>query len=88
MTEKEIEKHRDMSAGATYEYACTECEYTEDLYFHMNEDRPSNYKCPECGNKTMRRVFGNKKIIIPFEWGSTEYESKFDKRPSKRKQFF
>jgi len=88
MTEKEIQKHRDISSGITYDYQCSECGYTEDLYFHMNDERPKQYKCPECGNKTMTRIFGNKKIVIPFQWGDTDNDIKFDKSPSRRKHYF
>jgi len=81
---------RDFEVGKTaYSYKCKICGLNEDLYYHMDEERPKSYQCPMCKTKnSMYRVYGNNKIIIPFQWGTTDNEIKFDKRPSRRKQYF
>jgi putative FmdB family regulatory protein len=80
---------RDFEVGKTiYEYECSKCGFNEDLYYHMDEERPDTYMCPKCEEETMRRIFGNKQIHIPPEWSTTDNKFDFSKGPSGRKHFY
>ncbi len=81
---------REFEVGKTaYTYRCEACGIEEDLYYHMNEGRPEEYNCPVCKvENSMYRVFDNKQIHIPYQWGTTDNDIKFNKSPSRRKHFF
>ena len=51
-----------------YPYKCTECGYEEDFDYSMNAERPERELCPHCQNLTMKRVWGNSAIHIPFQF--------------------
>lgn len=57
----------------TYDYVCDACEHTFDEFQHMSE-KPLK-KCPKCGKKKLRRLFGTGAGII-FK-GSGFYETDY-----------
>lgn len=71
-----------------YVYNCSDCDEDDELYFSMRDDRPDTYDCPFCGSKnSMKRVFNDKKVHIPFQWGEDKGKSiNFDKRPSGKRK--
>jgi len=46
----------------TYEYHCDACEHNFDEFQSMSE--PALTKCPECGKKKLRRVFGGGAAVL------------------------
>ena len=57
----------------TYEYQCDACEHNFDEFQSMSE--PALTKCPKCGKKKLRRVFGAGAAVI-FK-GSGFYETDY-----------
>jgi putative FmdB family regulatory protein len=57
----------------TYDYVCDACDHTFDEFQHMS-DEPLK-KCPKCGKKKLRRLFGSGAAII-FK-GSGFYETDY-----------
>ncbi|NLF68842.1 MAG: zinc ribbon domain-containing protein [Candidatus Anammoximicrobium sp.] len=46
----------------TYDYECSSCEYSFELFQSITE--PVKRKCPRCGRKTLRRLFGTGAAIL------------------------
>ena len=46
----------------TYEYHCDACEHHFEEFQSMHEDALT--KCPECGKKKLRRVFGTGAAVL------------------------
>jgi putative FmdB family regulatory protein len=46
----------------TYDYTCDACEHTFELFQGIND--PVETKCPSCGKKKLRRLFGTGAGII------------------------
>ena len=46
----------------TYEYECDACHHNFDEFQSMSE--PALTKCPKCGKKKLRRVFGAGAAVI------------------------
>ena len=57
----------------TYDYRCTECGHTFDVFQRMSEDVLT--ECPECGKQSLRRLIGSGAGII-FK-GSGFYETDY-----------
>jgi putative FmdB family regulatory protein len=57
----------------TYEYHCDACEHNFDEFQSMSEE--SLTKCPQCGKRKLRRVFGTGAAIL-FK-GSGFYETDY-----------
>lgn len=57
----------------TYEYVCDACEHTFDEFQSMSEATLT--KCPQCGKKKLRRLFGTGAAIL-FK-GSGFYETDY-----------
>ncbi len=57
----------------TYEYHCDACEHNFDEFQSMSEEPLK--KCPKCGRKKLRRVFGTGAAIL-FK-GSGFYETDY-----------
>jgi putative FmdB family regulatory protein len=70
----------------TYEYQCDACEHNFDEFQSMS-DEPLT-KCPECGKKKLRRVFGTGAAIIFKGSGfyETDYRSESYKKAAKAEQ--
>ncbi len=86
---EDINKHRNFEAGqSVYTYKCEVCGISEDLYYYMEDERPKEYQCPNCGTEnSMYRIFNNKNIIVPYFWNN-EQPFDFSKKPSKKKKYF
>lgn len=46
----------------TYDYECDACQHTFEVFQGINE--PVLTKCPECGKKKLRRLFGTGGAIV------------------------
>ncbi len=46
----------------TYDYECDACQHTFELFQGIND--PVETKCPECGKKKLRRLFGTGGAIV------------------------
>ncbi|MGV3485508.1 MAG: FmdB family zinc ribbon protein [Planctomycetaceae bacterium] len=46
----------------TYDYECDACSHTFELFQGIND--PVQTKCPECGKKKLRRLFGTGGAIM------------------------
>ncbi len=46
----------------TYDYECDACQHTFELFQGIND--PVQTKCPECGKKKLRRLFGTGGAIV------------------------
>lgn len=46
----------------TYDYECEACEHTFETFQGIND--PMLTKCPECGKKKLRRLFGTGAAIV------------------------
>ncbi len=57
----------------TYEYQCDACDHNFDEFQSMSE--PALTKCPKCGKKKLRRLFGGGAAIL-FK-GSGFYETDY-----------
>lgn len=57
----------------TYDYRCTECEHTFEL-FHSMKDKPKR-KCPACGKNALERLIGTGAGVL-FK-GSGFYETDY-----------
>jgi putative FmdB family regulatory protein len=70
----------------TYEYHCDACEHRFDEFQSIN-DEPLK-KCPECGKKKLRRVFGAGAAILFKGSGfyQTDYRSESYKSAAKAEQ--
>ena len=60
----------------TYEYVCTGCDHRFEDFESMSA--PPQVKCPECGKRRLRRLFGTGAGII-FK-GSGFYETDYKKK--------
>jgi putative FmdB family regulatory protein len=67
----------------TYEYQCDACEQNFDEFQSMTEEPLK--KCPKCGKKKLRRVFGTGAAIIFKGSGfyQTDYRSESYKQAAK-----
>jgi putative FmdB family regulatory protein len=70
----------------TYEYQCDACEHNFDEFQSMSE--PALTKCPKCGKKKLRRVFGAGAAVIFKGSGfyQTDYRSDSYKQAAKADQ--
>ena len=70
----------------TYEYQCDACEHNFDEFQSMSE--PALTKCPKCGKKKLRRVFGAGAAVIFKGSGfyQTDYRSESYKQAAKADQ--
>jgi putative FmdB family regulatory protein len=70
----------------TYEYHCDACEHNFDEFQSMSE--PALTKCPKCGKKKLRRVFGTGAAILFKGSGfyQTDYRSESYKNAAKADQ--
>ena len=70
----------------TYEYHCDACEHNFDEFQSFSE--PALTKCPECGKKKLRRVFGTGAAILFKGSGfyETDYRSESYKSAAKADQ--
>jgi putative FmdB family regulatory protein len=70
----------------TYEYQCDACEHNFDEFQSMSE--PALTKCPKCGKKKLRRVFGTGAAILFKGSGfyQTDYRSESYKNAAKADQ--
>src|SRR5438270_1205696 len=70
----------------TYEYQCDACEHNFDEFQSMSEEPLK--KCPECGKKKLRRVFGTGAAILFKGSGfyETDYRSESYKSAAKAEQ--
>ncbi|QDU91038.1 Zinc ribbon domain protein [Pirellulimonas nuda] len=46
----------------TYDYVCDACEHEFELFQSFSE--PVKTKCPECGKKKLRRLFGTGAAVV------------------------
>ena len=70
----------------TYEYQCDACEHNFDEFQSMSEEPLK--KCPKCGKKKLRRVFGTGAAVIFKGSGfyETDYRSESYKKAAKADQ--
>jgi putative FmdB family regulatory protein len=70
----------------TYEYQCDACEHNFDEFQSMSEEPLK--KCPECGKKKLRRVYGPGAAILFKGSGfyQTDYRSESYKSAAKADQ--
>ena len=70
----------------TYEYECDACHHNFDEFQSMSE--PALTKCPKCGKKKLRRVFGAGAAVIFKGSGfyQTDYRSESYKQAAKADQ--
>jgi putative FmdB family regulatory protein len=70
----------------TYEYACDACEHQFEEFQSMSE-QPLR-KCPKCGKKKLRRLFGTGAAVIFKGSGfyQTDYRSESYKAAAKAEQ--
>jgi putative FmdB family regulatory protein len=70
----------------TYEYHCDACEHNFDEFQSMSEATLT--KCPKCGKKKLRRVFGTGAAILFKGSGfyETDYRSESYKSAAKKDQ--
>ena len=46
----------------TYDYECNSCEHTFEVFQSISE--PVKKKCPECGRRSLRRLFGTGAALL------------------------
>ncbi len=70
----------------TYEYVCDACEHTFDEMQGYND--PVLTKCPQCGKKKLRRLFGTGAAVLFKGSGfyETDYRSESYKSGAKKEQ--
>jgi putative FmdB family regulatory protein len=70
----------------TYEYVCDACEHTFDELQGYND--PVLTKCPKCGKKKLRRLFGTGAALLFKGSGfyETDYRSESYKAGAKKEQ--
>jgi putative FmdB family regulatory protein len=70
----------------TYEYHCDACEHNFDEFQSMSEEPLK--KCPKCGRKRLRRVFGTGAAVLFKGSGfyQTDYRSESYKSAAKADQ--
>jgi putative FmdB family regulatory protein len=70
----------------TYEYHCDACEHNFDEFQSMSEEPLK--KCPQCGKKKLRRVFGAGAAVLFRGSGfyQTDYRSESYKSAAKKEQ--
>jgi putative FmdB family regulatory protein len=70
----------------TYEYECDACHHNFDEFQSMSE--PALTKCPKCGKKKLRRLFGTGSAILFKGSGfyQTDYRSESYKQAAKADQ--
>src|SRR6266478_5047889 len=70
----------------TYEYECDACKHNFDEFQSMSDERLT--KCPKCGKKKLRRVFGTGAAVIFKGSGfyQTDYRSESYKSAAKADQ--
>ncbi len=61
----------------TYEYECTKCGYTFEVFQKVN-DKPRK-RCPKCHSKVRRVISGGAGVIFK---GSGFYATDYKKKPS------
>ena len=59
----------------TYEYKCKKCEHDFEIFQNMSDDKLD--KCPKCGGKISRVIFGGTGIIFK---GSGFYVNDYAKK--------
>src|SRR5206468_246276 len=77
---------REIQSMPTYEYHCDACEHEFEELQSMSE--PALTKCPKCGRKKLRRLFGTGAYIIFKGSGfyQTDYRSESYKAAAKADQ--
>ena len=71
-----------------YPYECNNCDYAEYRKFSMKENRPEKLPCPKCKGSLVKK-FSTCAINIPSTFNNDPSgHVKFDKRPSRRKQYY
>jgi putative FmdB family regulatory protein len=70
----------------TYEYQCDACEHGFEEFQSMSE--PPLTKCPKCGKKKLRRLFGTGAAVLFKGSGfyETDYRSESYKKAAKAEQ--
>jgi len=70
----------------TYEYHCDACEHRFDEFQSMSEEPLK--KCPQCGKKKLRRLFGTGAAVLFKGSGfyETDYRSESYKKAAKAEQ--
>ena len=70
----------------TYEYECDACEHGFEEFQSMSE--PPLTKCPKCGKKKLRRLFGTGAAVLFKGSGfyETDYRSESYKKAAKAEQ--
>ncbi len=70
----------------TYDYVCDACEHTFEEFQSMKDDLLT--KCPKCGKKKLRRLFGSGAAILFKGSGfyETDYRSESYKSAAKAEQ--
>jgi putative FmdB family regulatory protein len=70
----------------TYEYQCDACDHNFDEFQSMSEEPLT--KCPKCGKKKLRRVFGTGAAVLFKGSGfyETDYRSESYKKAAKAEQ--
>src|SRR3954447_6516911 len=70
----------------TYEYVCDACEHAFEEFQGFHDEVLT--KCPKCGKKKLRRLFGSGAAILFKGSGfyETDYRSESYKSPAKKEQ--
>src|SRR5437660_6122160 len=70
----------------TYEYQCDACQHNFDEFQSMSEEPLK--KCPKCGKKKLRRLFGGGAAVLFKGSGfyETDYRSESYKKAAKAEQ--
>jgi putative FmdB family regulatory protein len=70
----------------TYDYVCDACEHSFEEFQNFNDEVLS--KCPKCGKKKLRRLFGSGAAILFKGAGfyETDYRSESYKSAAKKEQ--
>src|ERR1700758_1208402 len=70
----------------TYDYVCDACEHAFEEFQSFNEEVLS--KCPKCGKKKLRRLFGTGAAVLFKGSGfyETDYRSESYKKSAKAEQ--
>src|SRR5436305_453991 len=77
---------KEKTAMPTYEYHCDACEHNFDEFQSMTEEPLK--KCPECGKRKLRRIFGTGAAVLFKGSGfyQTDYRSESYKSAAKADQ--
>lgn len=70
----------------TYDYQCTACDHTFELFQGIND--PVKKKCPQCGKNKLQRLFGTGAAIVFKGSGfyQTDYRSEGYKKAAQAEQ--